>query len=339
MTSDIPAVVSRSTGPITDANSLVDAYVPHPGAPRGHDLLVEVKAISINPVDVKIRISPNPTGTERILGWDAAGVVLAVGEEVTQFQPGDEVYYAGALDRPGTNMSQQLVDERIVAHKPQSVTFAEAAALPLTAITAWEGLFDKFGLAADSTGTLLVVGAAGGVGSILIQLAKQLTKLKVIATASRPETTKWVSELGADAVVDHQAENLAQLVLAEAPGGVDYIFSAKSKGRMPFFADIIRPFGQIVGIDDADDLDLMLLKSKAASWHWEFMFTRPRYGHDMEYQRDLLIKVAELVDAERLRSTMTTMLGPINAEQLREAHRLIETGNTIGKIVISNTSE
>lgn len=332
----IPAVVSRAGGSVDGPDSLIDATIPTPPTPTGHDLLVEVKAVSVNPVDVKVRASGNRGGTDRVLGWDAAGTVIAVGEEVTLFRPGDDVYYAGAIERPGSYASRQLVDERIVGPKPTSLSYAEAAALPLTGITAWEALFDKLGLTEDSTGTLLVLGAAGGVGSILIQLAKALTGVRVIATASRPESREWVRSLGADVIVDHSADDLDRQILAAAPGGVDYVFTSQSKGRIPLFKKVVRPFGEIVAIDDERDLDYFALKSKAISWHWEFMFTRPRYGYDLEAQHRALTRIAELVDVGRIRTTRTRTLTPIDASTLREAHRIVETGHAVGKIVVAD---
>lgn len=332
----VTAVVSRAGGPLDGPNSLVDTRIPAPGAPTGHDLLVKVQAVSVNPVDVKVRASGNRGDKDRILGWDASGTVVAVGEDVTLFRPGDEVFYAGAIERSGSYSARQLVDERIVGPKPSSLTHAQAAALPLTGITAWEALFDKLGLTQNSSGTLLVLGGAGGVGSILIQLAKELTSATVIATASRSESREWALSLGADAVVDHSSDDLAHQILAVAPGGVDWVFTPQSKGRIPLFTEIVRPFGEIVAIDDERDLDLFALKGKAISWHWELMFTRPRFGYDLEAQHRALASISELVDAGRIRTTMTKMLGPIGAEALREAHQILETGHAVGKIVVAN---
>ncbi len=332
----VPAVVSRAGGPLDGPDSLIDARIPAPRAPRGHDLLVEVKAISVNPVDVKVRASGQRDGTDRVLGWDASGTVLAVGENATLFRPGDEVFYAGAIERPGSYAARQLVDERIVGPKPSSLTHAQAAALPLTGITAWEALFDKLRLTADSSGTLLVLGAAGGVGSVLIQLAKALTGVTIIATASRPESREWALSLGADTVVDHSSKDLARQILDAAPGGVDWVFTPQSRGRIPLFTEVLRPFGEIVAIDDEKDLDLLALKGKAISWHWELMFTRPRYGYHLEAQHRALAAIAELVDAGRIRTTATTMLGPIGAQALREAHRIVESGHAVGKVVVAN---
>ncbi|MGO2658293.1 zinc-binding alcohol dehydrogenase family protein [Mycetocola reblochoni] len=335
----IATVVSRAGGPLDGEGSLVDARIPAPAAPTGHDLLVEVAAVSVNPVDVKVRASANPDGRDRVLGWDAAGTVLAVGEDVTLFRPGDEVFYAGALDRPGSYASQQLVDERIVGPKPATLGFADAAALPLTGITAWEALFDKLGLTADSTGTLLVLGAAGGVGSILIQLATALTGVTVIATASRPESRAWAERLGAHVVVDHSAPDLDRRILDVAPGGVDYVFTPQSRGRIPLFATVVRPFGEIVAIDDERDLDIMALKDRSLSWHWEFMFARARHGYDLIAQHTLLARIARLVDAGRLRTTRTRTLTPLDAASLREAHRAVESGHMVGKVVVAEADD
>ena len=334
-TQTIRAVINRAGGPIEGPDSLIDATILAPGTPTGRDLLIEVRAVSVNPVDVKVRASGNRSRKDRVLGWDASGIVLAAGDEAVLFQPGDEVFYAGSLDRPGSYATQQLVDERIVGTKPASLTHAQAAALPLTAITAWEALFDKLRLTTETMGTLLVLGAAGGVGSILIQLAKALTGVTVIATASRPASRAWVEQLGADVVVDHTDPDLARSILTAAPGGVDFVFTPQSRGRIPLFTKVLRPFGQIVAIDDERDLDFSALKDKAISWHWEFMFARPRHGWKLEAQHELLNHVAELVDAGRIRTTLMRTLEPLNAINLREAHTLVETGHMTGKIVVA----
>lgn len=334
-TQKIRAVINRAGGPIDRPDSLIDAEIPTPAAPIGRDLLVEVRAVSVNPVDVKVRASGNRARKDRILGWNASGTVLAAGDEATLFRPGDEVFYAGSLDRAGSYASQQLVDERIVGAKPANLTHAEAAARPLTAITAWEALFDKLHLTAETAGTLLVLGAAGGVGSILIQLAKALTGVTIIATASRPESRAWVEQLGADVVVDHTDLDVARSILKAAPGGVDFVFTAQSKGRIPLFTKVVRPFGQIVAIDDERDLDFYALKDKAISWHWEFMFARPRRGWNLEAQHDLLTRVSKLIDAGRIRTTLAQTFAPLNATSLREAHALVETGHVAGKVVVA----
>lgn len=310
-----------------------------------HDLLVEIKAVSLNPVDTKVRARSEE---EQILGWDASGVVIAVGGGVEDFSVGDEVFYAGSLERPGTNTQYHIVDSRLVAKKPHSLTHAEAAALPLTAITAWEGLFDKFGLekavgiSEGDSRTLLVVGAAGGVGSVLIQLVKELTSLRVVALASREESTSWLQELGADAVYDYTDPCVADQIKNFAArygnaAGIDYVFSGQTQGKLPLIVDVVRPFGEIVVIDDPQDVDMSLLKSKALTWHWEFMFARSRWGWDMPYQGQLLQDFACLVDTGRIKTTLRTVM-PLNAQNIAKAHSMIREGHTVGKIVLEAPS-
>ncbi|MGH3360592.1 MAG: zinc-binding alcohol dehydrogenase family protein [Nocardioidaceae bacterium] len=336
MSEPIKAVGYTRSLPADDPDSFADVWLPRP-VPDAHDLLVEVRAVSVNPVDMKVRLRDDPGGEVKVLGFDAAGVVREVGDDVELFAPGDEVFYAGSVDRSGTNAALHAVDERIVGAKPSSLGFAEAAALPLTSITAWEGLFDKLRLTSTSTGTLLVVGGAGGVGSMVLQLADVLVPdLRLIATASRPETEEWVRSLGADEVVSHR-EDLRTQLSAVAPDGVDAIFTTNAAGQVELYADVLRPFGQVVAIDDPGPLDLWPFKKKSLTWHWESMFTRPvQRTADRIEQHRLLTEVSRLVDAGRIRTTATTVLGPIDAEQVREAHRLIETGRTIGKIVIED---
>ncbi len=325
--------------PITSNESLVDLDLPMPEA-SGHDLLVEIKAVSVNPVDTKVRRNHTPAaGEARILGYDAAGVVKAVGSDVTLFKAGDEVYYAGAIGRPGTNAEYHLVDERIVGMKPKSLSFAEAAALPLTAITAYEALFDRLKVADPVLGAeraILITGGAGGVGSIAIQLAKTLTDLKVIATASRPETANWAKSLGADHVIDHSkplAEEYAKLGI----GAPAFIFSVthSSQHRLAM-AEIIAPMGRICLIDDfPEGFDILAFKMKVVSLHWEFMFSRPMFQTpDMIEQHKLLTHVAELIDSGKIRTTLDTVMGPITAENLRKAHAIIESNRARGKIVL-----
>jgi NADPH2:quinone reductase len=331
MSETMRAVAYRRSLPISDPASLEDVELPVP-TPGPRDLLVRVEAVSANPVDTKVRKGNDPGGRPKVLGYDAAGVVTAVGEDVTLFDVGDEVYYAGSITRPGTNARFHLVDERIVGHKPRTLGFAEAAALPLTTITAWETLFDRFRLGADSTGTLLVLAAAGGVGSMAIQLARALTGLTVVGTASRPESRKWALDLGAHHVVDHH--DLVAGVRAAVPDGVNYVLSPNTAGMIEAFAELLRPGGEITAIDEPEGLELVPLKSKSISFHWELMFTRSLYEtDDMIAQHDLLEQVAGLVDAGTVRTTLTTELGPINAATLRRAHELIEDGHTVGKIV------
>jgi NADPH2:quinone reductase len=331
MNETMRAVAYRKSLPISDPASLEDVELPVP-TPGPRDLLVRVEAVSVNPVDMKVRKGNDPGGQPKVLGYDAAGVVTAVGSSVTLFEVGDEVYYAGSILRPGTNAQFHVVDERIVGHKPRTLGFAEAAALPLTTITAWETLFDRFHLGADSTGTLLVLAAAGGVGSMALQLARALTGLTIVGTASRPESRQWALDLGAHHVVDHH--DLVAGVRATVPDGVNYVLSPNTAGMIEAFAEVLRPGGEITAIDEPEGLELVPLKAKSISFHWELMFTRSMYEtDDVIAQHDLLERVAELVDAGTVRTTLTTELGPINAATLRHAHELIESGRTIGKIV------
>ncbi|MDR6874960.1 zinc-binding alcohol dehydrogenase family protein [Bosea sp. BE125] len=332
------AIGFREPQPIDSETSLIDLDLPVPVA-AGRDLLVEVKAVSVNPVDTKVRRNARPAeGEVRVLGWDAAGIVKAVGPDVKAFKPGDAVFYAGAIDRPGSNAEFQLVDERIVGIKPASLSFAEAAALPLTAITAWEALFDRIKIADAVPGAakaLLIVGGAGGVGSIAIQLARQLTELTVIATASRPETQAWARELGAQHVIDH-AKPLAAEVEALRIGAPGLVFvTTHTLDHLPEIIKLIAPQGRIAVIDDAPALDVMPLKGKSLSLHWEMMFARSLHQTaDMQAQGDLLNDVSRLVDAGKIRTTLTETFGTINASNLKRAHALIETNRAKGKIVL-----
>ncbi|QII06578.1 zinc-binding alcohol dehydrogenase family protein [Rhodococcoides fascians A25f] len=338
MTETMKAVAYTRSLPIDDPASLTDVVVDVPNV-RPRDILVDVRAVSVNPVDVKVRAGNDPHGEPKVLGFDAAGVVRAVGADVSLFTPGDEVYYAGDLGRPGTDSELHAVDERIVAKKPTTLDFAEAAALPLTAITAWEGLFDKLRITAESTGTLLMVGATGGVGSLVLQFLRVLApRVRVIATAADEDAEKWVRSLGAAEVVNHRRD-LRGDVRRVAPDGIDYVFTAHSAGQVEIYADLLTPFGQIVAIDDPETLDVLPLKTKAISWHWEFMFARPMHETaDLIRQHELLTRVAELIDEGSVRTTATTVLSPIDAEQLREAHRLVETGHVRGKVVVAARS-
>lgn len=319
-----------------DVDVLSDVEIPDP-APGPRDLLVEVAAVSVNPVDTKVRASAGPDGEHpKVLGYDAVGTVREVGAEVTLFAPGDRVWYAGAIDRPGTDSELHVVDERIVGHAPSTLSDAEAAAMPLTTITAWELLFDRLGVprGGGEGQTLLVVGGAGGVGSVLVQLAKQLTALRVVATASRPETQEWVSGLGADLVVDHH--DLAAGLHDAGVGRVEVVASlTHTDTHFATLVDVLAPMGRIAAIDDPETLDVVPLKDKCGSFHWEFMFARPVFGTvDVQAQHDLLEEVAALVDEGRVRTTMTTRLSPIGAATLREAHESQESGRTIGKTVV-----
>ena len=324
--------------PIEDPQALQDIELPEPIAgPR--DLLVEVNAISVNPVDTKVRQNAQPDpGTAKVLGWDVAGVVKAVGSDVSLFKVGDKVFYAGSIARAGANSERHVVDERIVGHMPKSLGFAEAAALPLTAITAWELLFDRLGIAQGKTDLhqrLLIVGAAGGVGSILTQLASQLTGLKVIGSASRPETQAWVRELGADVIVDHR-QPLSEALLQAGIDAVTHVASlTQTDQHLAQLVEALAPQGKLALIDDPKALDISLLKRKSLSLHWEFMYTRSLFETpDMIEQHHLLNRVAELIDAGTLRTTVGEHFGTINASNLRRAHALLESGKSKGKIVL-----
>ena len=332
------AVGYRNAGPVSDSQALEDIELAVP-SPTGRDIRVAVRAVSVNPVDTKIRrgVAPSP-GEYKVLGWDAAGVVDAVGPEATLFKPGDEVFYAGSLDRPGTNSALHIVDERIVGRKPRNLNFAEAAALPLTAITAWEALFDRLKVTdptPEGGGSILVVGGAGGVGSIAIQILRQLTGLTIIATASRPETQAWVKEMGAHHVVDHRNplnEELGRLGLP-APG---FVFSTTETDKhLDAIVELMAPQGRFCLIDDPPPLDIMKLKRKSLSLHWELMFTRPLYGTaDIEEQHRLLNRVSAMVEEGKIRTTMSAHFGAITAANLLKAHALIESGSARGKIVL-----
>lgn len=325
------AIGSFAGLPIDDALSLQDIEIPVP-TPRPHDVLVRVDAVSVNPADVKQRAGLPESDEPVILGFDAAGTVTAVGAEVTTLAVGDEVWYAGDISRQGSNADYQAVDERIVSRRPKSLSAKESAALPLTAITAWEALFERFGLTRQSTGDLLVLGAAGGVGSVMIQLAKALTDVRVIATASRDESRTWALQMGADAVIDHH--DLRAGARDVANDGIDYLFSPHSQGNVETYAEIMRPFGHIVAIDEPPGLDLLPLKAKSIAWHWELMFTRPLFGYDLQAQQQLLTRVASLVDEGTIRTTLTDAIGDFTAAGLRDAHRKVESGRMVGKVVV-----
>ena len=331
--------------PGSHPDSLQDFECSKPEAEE-RDLLVRVNAISVNPVDTKIRrsqASDSQEGFPRVLGWDVAGVVESVGPVVSLFQFGDEVYYSGSLIRPGANSEYHLVDERLVAKKPTTVSMAQAAALPLTAITAYEALFDRMGISRDGEvdgRSILIIGGAGGVGSLAIQLAK-VAKLHVIATASRPESQAWCRKMGADAVIDHTHSIPDQLQHIQRPM-VDYIFNTSSTDQhWQAMCEAIKPHGRICGIvDTVKSVDLNALKRKSATFAWEFMFTRSMYQtEDMVQQHELLTHVARWVDAQMIQSTLTETLSPINAENLRAAHATIEAGHMIGKLVLTGWSE
>lgn len=329
--------------PITDDASLTDIELEQPVA-TGQDLLVKVKAIAVNPVDYKIRQNvPSDNDQYKVIGWDAVGEVITTGEAVSQFKPGDQVYYAGDLNRQGCNAEYQLVDQRLVGHKPKSLSDADAAALPLTTITAWEMLFEHLAIEKVAVGSgeksndvILVIGAAGGVGSILVQLAKTLTGATVIGTASRESSSSWIKELGADYVVDHtkplapqiEALNIAQVSHVASLNSTDSYFDT--------YVELLKPFGKIAMIDDpATPLDIMKMKPKSLSLHIEFMYARSMFqAEDMVEQSRLLSTVADLVDQGYIKTTVGKHLGLINAANLKAAHESLEAGRSIGKIVL-----
>ena len=327
----IRAVASLAPGDVEAPSSFKDVEITL-GALGDHDLLVEVQAVSVNPIDLKTRVSFAQDAAPKVLGYDASGVVQAIGSDVTAFSVGDEVYYAGTLARPGTNAELHLVDSRIVGHKPASLSFAEAAAVPLTTITAWETLFDRLRLGPDSSGNLLVMGGAGGVGSMVTQLARQLTNVTIIATASREESREWALQMGAHHVVDHH--HLRGEVSAIAPEGVPFIFSAFSAGNEKVYAELMPVHGQVVSIDGPQGFDVGPLKAKAQTWHWESMFARPLFQPESAAQRKLLDEASRLFDAGVLKPTLTTTLQGINAHTLRDAHRQVEGSTMVGKLVV-----
>ncbi|MET0742642.1 MAG: zinc-binding alcohol dehydrogenase family protein [Microvirga sp.] len=332
------AVGYRKSLPISDAESLIDVDLPRP-EPTGRDLLVEVRAVSVNPVDTKVRrrAEPEPGGV-KVLGFDAAGIVAAAGPDAVLFRPGDAVFHAGSIARSGSNAEFHLVDERIVGRKPSSLSFAQAAALPLTSITAWEMLFDRLEIrrpVAGAENAILIIGGAGGVGSMAIQLARRLTDATVIATASRPETAQWCRDLGAHHVIDH-ARPLAPQVQALGLGAPGFVFSiTQSDVHLADAVELIAPQGRYGLIDDPPTFDATRFKGKSVSIRWESMFTRPVFQTaDMQAQHDLLNEVARLVDEGVLRTTLAETFGPIDAANLRRAHAFIESGKARGKIVL-----
>lgn len=328
--------------PIDNVDALTDIELPQPVA-TGRDLLIKVGAIAVNPADYKVRQNMAPAaGETKVIGWDAVGEVIAAGESVSRFKPGDRVYYAGDITRPGCNAEYQLVDERIVGHKPKSLSDAEAAALPLTAITAWEILFEHLGLQQQHPDTveksadiILVVGAAGGVGSILVQLASTITGATIIATASRESSQAWVKKLGAHHVIDHTKPMQPQIE-ALGIGQVTHVASLNSTDSyFESYTELLAPFGRIAMIDDPESLDVTKLKPRSLSLHWEFMFARSMFqAPDMAEQGRLLNRVSDLVDQGYIKTTIGKNLGVINAENLRTAHQALETGRSIGKIVL-----
>ncbi len=329
------AIGYKQAGPIDAENALIEFDAQQPEL-RPRDLLVRVKGISVNPVDVKVRASTSPEKGIKVIGYDASGVVIDTGKDVTCFKAGDEVFYAGDITRPGTNAEFHAVDERIVGKKPKTLSFAEAAGLPLTSITAWELLFDslKISEGKGKNETILIIGGAGGVGSILIQLARKLTDLTVMATASRPATIDWVKKLGAHYVINHR-ESLSQQVkdLGLEPRYVAALNG--TKGHFSSIVELIKPRGHIALIDDPQSLDIGAIKLKALSFSWEFMFARSMFEtDDMVAQHDLLNRVSDLIDNGTLISTVNNNLGQLSAETLKEAHVQQESGRVIGKNVL-----
>ena len=336
------AVGYNQSLPISEDASLIDAEIPDP-EPSGRDLLVQVQAISVNPVDTKVRMrSAPPPGQLKVLGWDAAGIVLKTGPDVELFEPGDEVWYAGSIVRPGANSELHLADERIVSKKPKSLSFAQAAAMPLTTITAWELLFDRLGVPQGqhaSENLLLIVGAAGGVGSMLTQLARRLTGMTVIGTASRKATTDWVVSLGAHHVIDHSKPLSTELKRIGIPSVTHVASLTKTNVHYSQIIESLAPQGKLglIEIDDLGPVDINQLKDKSLSLHWELMFTRSLFETaDMIQQHRLLSEVANLVDSDVIRTTFRQHFGSINAANLRRAHALIESGKAIGKVVLED---
>jgi zinc-binding alcohol dehydrogenase family protein len=332
------AVGYHKSLPITDPSSLLDVELPDP-TPEGCSLLVQVKAVSVNPVDAKERKRAEPKpGDTKVLGYDASGVVVGVGPDVTLFKPGDEVWYAGSIARPGTNSELHLVDERIVGRKPKSLDFAHAAALPLTTVTAWELLFDRLGIEEENSendDVLLIVGAAGGVGSILTQIARQLTGLTVIGTASRPETREWLTQLGAHHVIDHGQPLSGELIRIGIPQVSHVASLTHTDAHIAEIVECLEPQGKLGLIDDPTPFDPRLLKRKCLSLHWELMFTRSLFETpDMIRQHEILNEAADLVDAGTLKTTISEHFGVINALNLKKAHALIESNKAKGKIVL-----
>ncbi len=332
------AIGYRHSLPVTEANALENITLPVPEA-SGHDLLIEVKAVSVNPVDYKVRQNMAPeNGEYKVLGWDAVGVVKAAGEAVTKFKVGDKVWYAGDLTRSGSNAEYQLVDERIVGNRPESLSFAEAAAMPLTSITAWEMLFDRLQIPTDTTEipkTVLVIGAAGGVGSIMVQLLRRLTGVTIIGTASREESVKWLNELGTHHIINHREPLSKGLKAIDIPA-VNYVISLNN--TEDHYGEIVKslaPQGHFGLIDDPAQLDAMPLKLKCVALHWEMMFTRSMFKTpDMVEQHILLNEVAGLIDNGQIKTTVAHHLGTINAENLIKAHAMLESQQAHGKIVL-----
>ncbi len=332
------AIGYQKSLPIEDDSSLLDIELPTP-KPAGQDLLVEVRAISVNPVDAKMRMRAEPpAGEYQVLGWDVAGTVIEAGPQCHHFKAGDDVFYAGSIARPGANAEKHLVDERIVGPKPTSIEYAAAAALPLTSITAWEMLFDRLAVRRPVTGAanaILIIGGAGGVGSMATQLTRNLTDVTIIATASRDETREWVQSLGAHHVINHR-KPLAPQVAALGIGAPAFVMSTtQTNSHYDDIVELIAPQGRFGLIDDPAPFDVNALKRKSVSLHWELMFTRSLFETaDIGEQHALLKEVSKLIDAGTLRSTMTENFGTINAANLKRAHALLESGTARGKVVL-----
>lgn len=324
--------------PIEDEKALQDIELEVPKA-QGQDILVQVKAVSVNPVDTKIRRRVAPeNGQWKVLGWDAAGIIKEVGSKVSLFKPGEKVWYAGDLTRSGSNAEYQLVDERIVGTMPESLSFAEAAAMPLTTITAWEMLFDRLQIPVDTAQkpkTILVIGAAGGVGSIMVQLLRRLTGVTIIGTASREKSVKWLNVLGAHHIINHR-EPLSEGLKAIGIGEVDYVISLNNtEDHYKEIVKCLAPQGHFGLIDDAKQLDVMPLKLKCITLHWEMMFTRSMFQtSDMVEQHKLLNEVSRLIDKGQIKTTIAHQLGTINAKNLIKAHAMLESQQAHGKIVL-----
>lgn len=320
-----------------DAGVLQDIEIPDPAPPRGRQIRVRVRAVSLNPVDTKIRsrTGPLPGDEWRVPGWDAAGIVEAVGADVARFRPGDRVYYAGTLMSQGSNAELQNVDERLVGHMPTRLDWGQAASLPLTGVTAWEMLFDRMRIASGDTGTLLVVGAAGGVGSILVQLARKLTALTVVATASRPQSEAWIREMGAHHVIDHRRDMMAQLRELGLDRATHIASLTASDRHAAAYAESLAPQGHLCLIDDPETFDILPFKRKSATLSWEFMFTRSLFGTwDMDRQHDILEQISLLVQSGDIVPTETRRVTRFDAATMAQLHRDSETGRSIGKTVV-----
>ncbi|MFC0338827.1 zinc-binding alcohol dehydrogenase family protein [Kushneria avicenniae] len=337
------AIATRGASDITASGAFEEIEIERP-SPTGEDILVRIEAVSVNPVDTKVRAGAlGELEAPTILGWDATGIVEAIGDGVSGLAVGERVYYSGEVNRPGCNAQYQLIDSRLVAHAPRTLDVEEIAGMPLTALTAWEALFDKLRLAQDTTDhgdqTLLIINGAGGVGSIAIQMARQLTGIRVIATASRDQSAQWCREMGAHDVVDHHdlVDELKRIGLED----VDYIFNCHDIGvHWDNMVALIKPLGEIVAIAETkQQVDLNALQGKAASFHWEFMFARPLHDVQRELQGAALTTVARLLDEGRLRSTLGEIVGPLNVKNLTRAHQMLEEGHTIGKLVLTAMAE